>query len=128
MKRLTCAVLGCLAAGSVLACGRAATEPSALAPTSLRISVTTQAYGGGWSFAFVVRVDGGADRPIPENGSLVIDPIAAGVHTVTLVTNYPWIGFAGCRISMSQVSPVTVSVTIPASGMGRVNFGVVCSP
>jgi len=122
MKKLTWSIVGCLAAGSVLACGRTATEPSALTPASLRISVTTQVYGGGWSFAFVVRVDGGADRPISENGSLVIDPIAAGVHTVTLVTHYPWIGFSGCR------GPSTLRVTIPAGGTGLVNFGVVCSP
>lgn len=126
MKKLTWVVLGYLAAGSVVACSP--TEPSAQGPASLQISVTTQVYGGGWSFAFVVRVDGGADRPIPENGSLVIDPVAAGEHTVTLVTNYPWIGFSGCRVNASQFSSTTVGATIPTGGMGQVHFGVVCSP
>jgi hypothetical protein len=127
MKQLTCAVLGCLAAGSVLACGRAATEPSALAPASLRINVTTQVYGAGWSFAFVVRVDGGVDRPISENGSLVIDPIAAGVHTVTLVTHYPN-SFFGCLVTVGGIRRTTVMVTAPATGTVQVGYNVVCIP
>ena len=128
VKKLSWAVLEYLAAGSVLACGRGATEPSAPGPAALQISVTTQVYGCCWSFDFVVRVDGGADRPISENGNLVIDPIAAGGHTVTLVTNYPWVGFSGCRVGGRQVGTATVSVTVPAGRIGRVNFDVFCSP
>jgi hypothetical protein len=75
-----------------------------------------------------VGVDGPADRPIAATGYLVINPVATGEHTVTLVTNYPPVGFAGCFVTVNQVQTTAVTVTVPAGGMGRINYDVVCIP
>ena len=99
-----------------------------LPPESLLISVTTRTAGTGWHLAFQVRVDDTGDRPIAAIGYLVVNPIATGEHTVTLVPNYPATGIAGCRVSVNQVPTARVSVTVPQGGFGRVDFHVVCIP
>ena len=127
MSRTHEIVRRCLAVASVLVCSCAATEASTQAPPSLRINVATQAYGSGWNFAFVVRVDDDADRPIAQNGSVVIDPIAPGEHTVTLVTHYPNTLF-GCRVTAGLAQMPTVTVTVARTGVSEVSYSVVCIP
>jgi len=96
-----------------------------LAPGSLLVGVSTRTIGTGWSLSFSLLVD---DRPagsVPTNGYVIISPIAAGTHSVKLVTNYP----GSCFISGGQqMFSGLATVTVPPGGFGRQTYGVLCVP
>ena len=97
----------------------------AMPPNSLLVHVTTDAYGTGWSFRFFVNLDDAPGRSISENGYLVLGPVIAGDHTVTLDTGLP----GSCFVSSSSgvFNPVA-TVNVPANGYAKVVFSVVCVP
>ncbi len=83
---------------------------------SVRVMVTTSGPGADTTSHYSVRVDGGTSRLIASNGSMTIDGLSVGSHTVTLTGT-----LSNCTVDQN---PRTV--TISAGVTATVPFAVGC--
>ena len=106
-----------LLVGLFLAIGCKDSAGPSTAPTgSARVIVTTSGPGADTTSHYSVSVDGGTSRLIAPNGSVTIDGVSVGTHTVTLAGTPN-----NCAVDQD---PRTV--TISAGATATVPFAVSC--
>lgn len=117
-KMLPAVAVRALVTGAVLIVAGACGKDAVTGPSTGSVQITTTSSGDGIdSDGYTVTIDDGDAQPIDASGTLTIDDLSAGSHTVTLA------GLAdNCTVTGN---PATATVT--AGETATVAFAITCS-
>lgn len=105
--------------GALLACGEGPVAPDPVAPDTGTLEVTSVTQGEALDpDGFALSLDARPAQWMGPNASLTLADLPSGTHTLTISGLAP-----NCALS----SPNPVTATVPAGGVTRVAFEVVCS-